>query len=135
MGFLHLKTPIRGQHEHLYQLYLCFITHFSDSPKHTTVSVNPSGPVPEGRSVSLTCSSTANPAVRSYTWYRADGGQETFIGAGAVLNFKVSKEDSSFFCKAENDIGVGQSNLSQIDVQCMYEISQLYVLYTLIVLS
>uniref|UniRef100_A0A8C9YD10 Ig-like domain-containing protein n=1 Tax=Sander lucioperca TaxID=283035 RepID=A0A8C9YD10_SANLU len=91
----------------------------SYSPKHTTVSVNPSGPVPEGRNVSLTCSSTANPAVRNYTWYRADGGQETFIGAGAVLNFKVSKEDSSFFCKAENDIGVGQSNLSQIDVHCI----------------
>uniref|UniRef100_A0A8C9Y973 Ig-like domain-containing protein n=1 Tax=Sander lucioperca TaxID=283035 RepID=A0A8C9Y973_SANLU len=102
----------------------------SYSPNHTTVSVNPSGPVPEGRNVSLTCSSTANPAVRNYTWYRADGGQETFIGAGAVLNFKVSKEDSSFFCKAENDIGVGRSNNIQIDVQCMYPSSNLfYILF------
>ncbi|XP_034731075.1 sialic acid-binding Ig-like lectin 5 [Etheostoma cragini] len=89
----------------------------SYSPKHTTVLVNPSGPVLEGRNVSLTCRSTADPAVRNSTWYRADGGQETFIGTGAVLSFNVSKEDSSFFCKAENDIGVGRSNLRQIDVQ------------------
>ncbi|XP_078107941.1 cell adhesion molecule CEACAM5-like [Sander vitreus] len=89
----------------------------SYSPKHITVSVNPSGPVPEGRNVSLTCISNANPAVRNYTWYRADGGQETFFGTGAVLNIKVAKEDSSFFCKAENDIGVGRSNSIQIDVQ------------------
>ncbi|XP_075962804.1 B-cell receptor CD22-like [Anarhichas minor] len=88
-----------------------------DSPKDTSVSVRPSGPVPEGSNVTLTCSSTANPAVKSYTWYRADGGQEAFMGTGAVLNIKASKDDSPFFCKTENIIGAGRSNLSQIDVQ------------------
>ncbi|XP_037642061.1 B-cell receptor CD22-like isoform X2 [Sebastes umbrosus] len=87
------------------------------SPKNTTVSVHPSGPVPEGRDVTLTCSSTANPAVRSYTWYRADGGQETVIGTGHVLIIKASKDNGPFFCQAENDIGAGRSNLTQIDVQ------------------
>ncbi|XP_075962940.1 B-cell receptor CD22-like [Anarhichas minor] len=87
------------------------------SPKDTSVSVRPSGPVPEGSNVTLTCSSTANPAVKNYTWYRADGGQEAFIGTGAVLNIKASKDDSPFFCKTENNIGAGRSNLSQIDVQ------------------
>ncbi|XP_074508565.1 sialoadhesin-like [Sebastes fasciatus] len=87
------------------------------SPKNTTVSVHPSGPVPEGRDVTLTCSSTANPAVRSYTWYRADGGQETVIGTGHVLTIKASKDDGPFYCQAENDIGAGRSNLTQIDVQ------------------
>uniref|UniRef100_A0A8C4F4M6 Ig-like domain-containing protein n=1 Tax=Dicentrarchus labrax TaxID=13489 RepID=A0A8C4F4M6_DICLA len=87
------------------------------SPKHTTVSVSPSGPVPEDSNVTLTCSSTANPAVRNYTWYRADGGQETFIGTGPVLNIKASEVSGPFFCKAENDLGAGQSNISQIDVQ------------------
>ncbi|XP_075962978.1 sialic acid-binding Ig-like lectin 13 [Anarhichas minor] len=89
----------------------------SYSPKDTSVSVRPSGPVPEGSNVTLTCSSTANPAVKSYTWYRADGGQEALMGTGAVLNIKASKDDSPFFCKTENIIGAGRSNLSQIDVQ------------------
>ncbi|XP_051251011.1 B-cell receptor CD22-like, partial [Dicentrarchus labrax] len=88
----------------------------SYSPKHTTVSVSPSGPVPEDSTVTLTCSSTANPAVRNYTWYRADGGQETFIGTGRVLNIKASEVSGPFFCKAENDLGAGRSNISQIDV-------------------
>ncbi|KAM8734546.1 LOW QUALITY PROTEIN: uncharacterized protein AB9X84_023321 [Acanthopagrus schlegelii] len=88
----------------------------SYSPKHTTVSVSPSGPVPENSIVTLTCSSTANPSVRSYTWYRADGGQETVMGTGHVLNIKASRDIGPFFCKAENAIGSGRSNISQIDV-------------------
>ncbi|XP_047455186.1 B-cell receptor CD22-like isoform X2 [Mugil cephalus] len=86
-------------------------------PKDTTVSVSPSGPVPENRNVTLTCSSTANPAVRNYTWYRTDGDQETFIGTGHILTIEVSKVSSPFFCKTENDLGVGRSTNTQIDVQ------------------
>ncbi|XP_036931661.1 B-cell receptor CD22-like isoform X2 [Acanthopagrus latus] len=91
----------------------------SYSPKHTTVSVSPSGPVPENSIVTLTCSSTANPAVRSYTWYRADGGQETVMGTGHVLNIKASRDIGPFFCEAENAIGSGRSNISQIDVHTL----------------
>ncbi|XP_028281124.1 B-cell receptor CD22-like [Parambassis ranga] len=87
------------------------------SPKDTTVSVSPSGPVPENSDVTLTCSSKANPAVRNYTWYRTDGGQETLIGTGHILNIEASKVSTAFFCKAENEHGVGRSVLSQIDVQ------------------
>ncbi|XP_030248834.1 B-cell receptor CD22-like [Sparus aurata] len=86
------------------------------SPKHTTVSVSPSGPVPEDTDVTLTCSSAANPAVKNYTWYRADGGQETVMGTGHVLNIKASRDSGPFFCEAENAIGAGRSNISQIDV-------------------
>ena len=94
------------------------------------MSVSPSGPVPEDTDVTLTCSSSANPAVKNYTWYRADGGQETFIGAGHVLNIKASKVSGPFFCKAENVLGAGRSNISQIDVQCMYQTSYLYIFHT-----
>uniref|UniRef100_A0A671Y251 Ig-like domain-containing protein n=1 Tax=Sparus aurata TaxID=8175 RepID=A0A671Y251_SPAAU len=97
------------------------------SPKHTTVSVSPSGPVLEDTDVTLTCSSAANPAVKNYTWYRADGGQETLIGTGHVLNITASKVSGPFFCKAENVLGAGRSNVSEIDVQCMYQISYLYI--------
>uniref|UniRef100_UPI0037E98208 B-cell receptor CD22-like n=1 Tax=Semicossyphus pulcher TaxID=241346 RepID=UPI0037E98208 len=87
------------------------------SPKGTTVSVRPSGPVQEDQNVTLTCSSSANPAVKNYTWYRADGGRETSVGTGRDFNIKASKDSGAFFCKAENDLGAGQSNNTQIDVQ------------------
>uniref|UniRef100_A0A3Q3LXF0 Ig-like domain-containing protein n=1 Tax=Labrus bergylta TaxID=56723 RepID=A0A3Q3LXF0_9LABR len=73
--------------------------------QRTTVSVSPSGPVQEDTNVTLTCSANANPAVKNYTWYRADGGQETFMGTGRVLNIKASRERGPFFCKAENELG------------------------------
>uniref|UniRef100_A0A3B4YGH3 Ig-like domain-containing protein n=1 Tax=Seriola lalandi dorsalis TaxID=1841481 RepID=A0A3B4YGH3_SERLL len=95
------------------------ILHVSDTPKSTTVSVRPSGPVPEDTNVTLTCTSDAKPAVRNYTWYRADGGQETFIGTGQTLNITASKLTAAFICMAENLLGTGRSNISQIDVQCI----------------
>uniref|UniRef100_A0AAQ5YYD7 Ig-like domain-containing protein n=2 Tax=Amphiprion ocellaris TaxID=80972 RepID=A0AAQ5YYD7_AMPOC len=87
------------------------------SPKDTTVSVSPSGPVQQSSNVTLTCTSNANPAVRSFTWYRDDGSQETVIGTKAVLNIQASEVSRPFFCEAANDVGVGRSDLSQIDVQ------------------
>uniref|UniRef100_A0A669D503 Ig-like domain-containing protein n=1 Tax=Oreochromis niloticus TaxID=8128 RepID=A0A669D503_ORENI len=87
------------------------------SPKNITVSVSPSGPVPENSNMTLTCSSDANPAVRNYTWYRADGNQETFIGTGMSSSIKVSRDTQALFCKAENEIGVGRSRNMQIEVQ------------------
>uniref|UniRef100_A0A3Q3FGC5 Ig-like domain-containing protein n=1 Tax=Labrus bergylta TaxID=56723 RepID=A0A3Q3FGC5_9LABR len=94
------------------------------SPKGTTVSVSPSGPVQEDTNVTLTCSANANPAVKNYTWYRADGGQETFMGTGRVLNIKASRERAPFFCKAENEEGSGRSNNTQMDVQCSFLLSE-----------
>ncbi|XP_040899684.1 uncharacterized protein LOC121185534 [Toxotes jaculatrix] len=99
----------------------------SYSPKDTKVFVSPSGPVPENNNVTLTCNSSANPVVRNYTWYRADGGQETFIGTGQTLNIKASKLTGPFFCTAENDPGTGRSNISQIDVRCEYHMIQTFV--------
>ncbi|XP_030250472.1 carcinoembryonic antigen-related cell adhesion molecule 5-like [Sparus aurata] len=95
-------------------------------PKNTTVSVSPSGPVPENSRVTLICSSAANPAVRSYTWYRADGGQETVMGTGHVLDIAASEVSSPFFCKAENDLGAGRSNTRQIEVQFAPQILSSY---------
>ncbi|XP_074540098.1 sialic acid-binding Ig-like lectin 5 [Halichoeres trimaculatus] len=86
-------------------------------PKDTTVSASPSGPVQEDTNVNLTCSSDADPPVRNYTWYRADGGLEVVIGTGQTLRFKALKDSGPVFCKAENELGAGRSNHTQIDVQ------------------
>uniref|UniRef100_A0A3P9BKV9 Ig-like domain-containing protein n=1 Tax=Maylandia zebra TaxID=106582 RepID=A0A3P9BKV9_9CICH len=103
----------------------------SYSPKNVTVSVSPSGPVPENSNVTLTCSSNANPAVENYTWYSADGNQDTFIGTGMDLSIKVSKDRRILFCKAGNEIGVGRSSSIQIEVQCKYHILHLFNIFSI----
>uniref|UniRef100_A0A3B4ZMT9 Ig-like domain-containing protein n=1 Tax=Stegastes partitus TaxID=144197 RepID=A0A3B4ZMT9_9TELE len=90
-----------------------------DPPKAIRVSVSPSGPVQHNSDVTLTCTSDANPAVRSYTWYRVDGSLETVIGTGAVLKMKASEVSRPFLCEATNIVGTGRSNQNQ--VQCMYD--------------
>lgn len=90
------------------------------------MTVSPSGPVPDNSSVTLTCTSAANPAVRSYTWFTADGGQDTFIGTGQTLTIKASELTAPFFCVAENPLGSGRSNITHIDVQCTYHMIQCF---------
>uniref|UniRef100_A0A3B3CNK7 Ig-like domain-containing protein n=1 Tax=Oryzias melastigma TaxID=30732 RepID=A0A3B3CNK7_ORYME len=92
-----------------------FTADITYSPKDTRVSVSPSGPVPVHISVSLTCISDARPEVKNYSWYRADGEQETLIGHGRVLNITTSISYRDYFCKAENELGPGCSNITHIN--------------------
>ena len=75
------------------------------SPEDVGASVSPSGPVPEGSSVTLTCnSSEANPPVQNYTWLR--GEQHTPIGSGQTLTFNLSSsEEGLYYCRAEHPQG------------------------------
>uniref|UniRef100_A0A672G0F3 B-cell receptor CD22 n=1 Tax=Salarias fasciatus TaxID=181472 RepID=A0A672G0F3_SALFA len=71
-----------------------------DAPKPPSVSVSPSGEIVEGSSVTLTCSSDANPAA-SYSWYKA----QQFIQDGVQLVFQSiqSSESGQYSCMAEYD--------------------------------
>ncbi|XP_030014367.1 B-cell receptor CD22-like isoform X2 [Sphaeramia orbicularis] len=91
--------------------------HVKYRPKNTTVLVSPSGPVQEGTDVVLKCSSDANPAVQIYTWYRADPQHETRIHTGPDLTITAARNTGAFLCQAENDLGTGRSNKTNIDVQ------------------
>lgn len=59
-------------------------------------------------------------------WYRADRDQENYIGTGTSLSTKVSRDKRRFLCKAENEIGVGRSNLTHLDVLCMYHTIKIF---------
>ncbi|KAJ4944681.1 hypothetical protein JOQ06_013224 [Pogonophryne albipinna] len=76
-----------------------------DAPKLPSVSVSPSAEIEEGRSVTLTCSSDANPAA-NYTWYKKDGN---FIslnkGPQLVFSSIQSSDSAEYFCTAENKLG------------------------------
>ncbi|XP_030266835.1 protein amalgam-like [Sparus aurata] len=48
------------------------------------------------------------------------------MGTGHVFNIKASRDSGPFFCEAENAIGSGRSNISQIDVQFAPQILSSY---------
>ncbi|KAJ8245728.1 hypothetical protein COCON_G00235390, partial [Conger conger] len=75
-------------------------------PKNTSVLVSPSGSVFEGSSVTLTCSSKANPPVQNYTWYRVNGPEMNTVGTGQNLTFNVTEcSGSEHYCEAQNEHG------------------------------
>ncbi|KAK3517474.1 hypothetical protein QTP70_012441 [Hemibagrus guttatus] len=89
--------------------------HVLYGPRNTSVSVSPSASVLLGSSVSLSCSSDANPAVLDYTWYRENGEQ---IGTGNQLTISkiVSTQSGVYYCRAQNQHGDQKSSVV-LDVQ------------------
>uniref|UniRef100_A0A8C4DWH1 B-cell receptor CD22 n=1 Tax=Dicentrarchus labrax TaxID=13489 RepID=A0A8C4DWH1_DICLA len=85
-------------------------------PKTSSVSVSPSGEIVEGSSVSLTCSSDANPAA-TYTWYKES--KILHRGPEDIYYFtSISPEDSGeYHCKSENEYNQINSSSVSIDVQ------------------
>ncbi|XP_061113499.1 sialic acid-binding Ig-like lectin 10 [Conger conger] len=94
-------------------------------PKNASVSVSPSGSVLEGSSVTLTCSSKANPPVQNYTWYRVNGTEMNTVGTGQNLTFNVTESNGSeqYYCEAQNEHGKENSTTVQLNVIYMPQIS------------
>ncbi|XP_045542985.1 B-cell receptor CD22 [Salmo salar] len=89
-------------------------------PKNTSVSVSPSGELVEGSSVTLTCSSDANPPVKRYTWSKKIGYQSISYGNTGpqhVFNHIKSSDTGEYYCEAWNGIKTGTSESINIDVK------------------
>ncbi|XP_049428401.1 sialoadhesin-like [Epinephelus fuscoguttatus] len=86
------------------------------APKLPSVSVSPSAEIMEGSSVTLTCSSDANPAAK-YTWYKEN---QTLV-QGPEGNYRftsISSEDRVYYhCRSKNQYGQMNSSSLFIDVQ------------------
>ncbi|XP_036394436.1 myelin-associated glycoprotein-like [Megalops cyprinoides] len=95
------------------------------SPKNTSASLSPSGSVMLGSSVTLTCSSNANPPVQSYTWYKVDGTEMQTVGSGQNLTFNETESSDSgqYYCEAQNDHGMENSTTVSLDVKYLPQIS------------
>ncbi|KAG7320659.1 hypothetical protein KOW79_016512 [Hemibagrus wyckioides] len=95
--------------------------HVLYGPRNTSVSVSPSASVLLGSSVSLSCSSDANPAVLNYTWYRENGEQ---IGTGnhLTINTTDSTHRGLYYCRAQNQHGDHNSSVV-LDLQYAPQIS------------
>ncbi|XP_037399424.1 B-cell receptor CD22-like [Pygocentrus nattereri] len=78
-------------------------------PKNISVSIHPSGEIVEGSSVTLTCSSDANPPVKNYTRFKE--GQTSPVGSGQNYSILSITADHTglFYCEAQNDHGAERS--------------------------
>ncbi|KAJ8287676.1 hypothetical protein COCON_G00003350 [Conger conger] len=84
-------------------------------PKSTSVSVSPSAEIVEGSSVTLTCSSDANPRVQSYTWFKENRAVSSKRQTYTISN--MSSEDSGrYHCQARNEHGVDNSTAVALTV-------------------
>ncbi|KAI5623469.1 B-cell receptor CD22-like, partial [Silurus asotus] len=79
-------------------------------PKRVSVSISPSGDIVEGSSVTLTCSSNANPPVKTYTWYK--GGSLIKRGKTYTIHKITSENSGVHTCKAKNEHGDQSSSIS-----------------------
>ncbi|XP_040893207.1 sialoadhesin-like [Toxotes jaculatrix] len=113
-GFYHCKCENQYGHKNSSSLLVDVLY----APKLPSVSVSPSAEIKEGSSVTLTCSSDANPAA-NYTWYKINGNPELQPVNEASLSFSSiqSSDSGTYYCTAENDLGNNMSELSFIDVK------------------
>ncbi|KAL0961618.1 hypothetical protein UPYG_G00354100 [Umbra pygmaea] len=88
-----------------------------DKPKNTSVSVSPSGEIVEGSSVTLTCSSDANPHVDKYTWYKKNVTSPKASGQSYNITNISPEHSGEYYCEAENKYGHFNSSTVSVDVQ------------------
>ncbi|KAL2086196.1 hypothetical protein ACEWY4_017255 [Coilia grayii] len=85
------------------------------SPRNMSASLNQSGEIVEGSSVTLTCISDANPPVETYTWYKRTGAATVQVDTGASITFTLTNVTAGLYhCKAQNR--VSSLNSTGVDV-------------------
>ncbi|KAL2086721.1 hypothetical protein ACEWY4_017780 [Coilia grayii] len=109
------SCAVKGQ-EHLSSSVVSLNIRYA--PKNILVSVTPSE-IAEGDSVTLACSSDANPPTNNYTWYKRTGNESVQVGAGPNYTItNVTPEHSvRYYCRAENDIGHSYTDVTPLKVR------------------
>ncbi|KAM3624634.1 uncharacterized protein V6R79_025831 [Siganus canaliculatus] len=80
------------------------------APRPPSVSVSPSGEIVEGSSVTLTCSSDANPAA-IYTWYKENEDSPKASGQNFTITDFRAEHSGNYSCEAQNKRGRSNSTL------------------------
>uniref|UniRef100_A0A8C4HQD7 Ig-like domain-containing protein n=1 Tax=Dicentrarchus labrax TaxID=13489 RepID=A0A8C4HQD7_DICLA len=81
-----------------------------DAPRVPSVSVSPSGEIVENSTVTLTCSSDANPAA-NYTWYKEDEDSPKASGQIFIITDFRPEHSGNYYCEAQNARGRHNSTL------------------------
>ncbi|XP_041962981.1 B-cell receptor CD22 [Alosa sapidissima] len=89
------------------------------APKNTSVWARPSNVIDAGGSLTLTCSSQANPAVENYTWYRINAADawETRSGPSYTIAEVSPRASGQYYCEARNRIGTHSSPVLTVRVR------------------
>ncbi|XP_076875680.1 B-cell receptor CD22-like [Brachyhypopomus gauderio] len=87
-------------------------------PRNTRAVMVPSGERVEGDSVTLTCSSDANPPVLTYSWFRQRAAADTLLGTGQNYSITTisSQHSGLYYCTAHNLLGQHNSTTVLLDV-------------------
>ncbi|XP_019215917.1 B-cell receptor CD22 isoform X2 [Oreochromis niloticus] len=86
------------------------------APKLPSVSVSPSAEIVEGSSVTLTCSSDANPAA-TYTWYKEKDHEHLSEDSQLIFSSIQPSDSGEYYCTAENELGEKKSDSIFINVK------------------
>ncbi|XP_075871768.1 cell adhesion molecule CEACAM5-like [Nelusetta ayraudi] len=99
-------------------------------PKSSSVSVT--GETVEGRPVTLSCSSDANPEA-NYTWFK--DGNKVFEGQKYQFPNIRTKDSGSYHCKSENQHGSIESSPKVLNVQSSADLCTMNVIKLTLVVS
>ncbi|XP_029949784.1 B-cell receptor CD22-like isoform X2 [Salarias fasciatus] len=107
----------RSQDQH--SVYLFIDVQYA--PKLPLVSVSFSGGIVEGSSVSLTCSSDANP-VANYTWHKEE--EELPKASGEIFTITDFRPEHSggYYCEAQNSRGRRKSTVHRLSVASSWKL-------------
>ncbi|XP_034562712.1 sialic acid-binding Ig-like lectin 14 [Notolabrus celidotus] len=87
----------------------------SYAPKHTSVSISPSGLVSAGTLVNLTCSSRANPPVSRFIWFRIRNNRLVIVSEGEFYSFNVT-EGEVYYYMATHALGIQMSSRIHLSI-------------------
>lgn len=91
---------------------------YTDKPI-TVILIVEKEPVMEGSRVIIECAAKCNPQPHTYSWLRRQMGQNHEINSTQrKMPFNNITRDTSLSCIAHNDIGMGQSDWLDMNVQC-----------------
>ena len=93
----------------------------TDPPKTPSVTMSPSGEVEEGSSVTLSCSSDANPAA-NYTWFKEPEIPVKESGQNYTITYITSEHEENYYCQAHN--AIGHHNSTSVFIKGNYSIKR-----------
>ncbi|KAI5610655.1 sialoadhesin isoform X2, partial [Silurus asotus] len=97
------------------------------SPKNTRAVVHPSGDRMEGDSVTLSCSSDADPPVHTYSWFKQRESTDTLLTTSQnySINNINTNHNGLYYCTAHNQLGRQKSTPVHLNVlrKCIVTLS------------
>uniref|UniRef100_A0A3B3VWH8 Ig-like domain-containing protein n=1 Tax=Poecilia latipinna TaxID=48699 RepID=A0A3B3VWH8_9TELE len=87
------------------------------APEFLSAKLISSGQITEGQSVTLSCSSGANPAA-NYTWRKNNNQSVVSKDQQFVLSSILSSDSGQYYCTAQNELGEKTSGPVSVQVTC-----------------